>query len=187
MPKDARMSRRELFTGWRKRLNITDDTASGEDTQRQEQEQQQQQQQAKSLVREKAFDLMDSGDLEEAIQTFRSYIRQELNDDEARMALGSCLYEKEQLVQAKVEFERVLRIRKNDSLASLYLALTLLRMEKFEKAMKSLAAFEEGEADPLQGALVQVRTTLEAEGSGAMPAAISVLESRLLEECPKPA
>ncbi len=172
MPKDARISRRDLFTGWRNRL--TERIAESED-----EPQETGQQETKSLVRENAFQLMDSGNLDEAIETFRTYIRQELNDDEARMALGSCLYEKGQLVQAKVEFERVLRIRKNDSLASLYLTLALMRMEKYDKVMSLLSALESDEADPLLEGLMEARTTLESQGADAMPGVIAVLESSL--------
>lgn len=178
MSEQTRMSRRELFTGWRKRLTETE-AASGESAQEISEKQ------TKSLAREKAFELLDTGGLDEAIDAFRSYVRQELNDDEARMALGSCLYEKGQLVQAKVEFERVLRIRKNDSLASLYLTLVLLRLQKFEKAMKTLAAIENNAEDPVSGALISVRTTLDSQGSTAMPAAVSDLESYLMAASPE--
>ncbi len=182
MAKDARISRRELFTGWRKRL--TETAAASEQEQQEAERKEVERLETKSLVRENAFQLMDSGKLDAAIDAFRTYIRQELNDDEARMALGSCLYEKGQLVQAKVEFERVLRIRKNDSLASLYLTLALLRLQKFDKVMKVLgllAAEGVETADPLQGVLVEAHTTLETKGAEAMPVVITVLESRLTE------
>lgn len=175
MSKDAGMSRRDLFTGWRKRLTETAAASEEENTE-------DAQDQAQSPDKQQAFELMDSGNLDEAIQTFRSHIRQELNDDEARMALGSCLYETGQLIQAKVEFERVLRIRKNDSLASLYLALTLLRMEKLDKAVKALAAFDGKGADPLVEALANARASLEEQGGAAMPEVVSALESRLQVE-----
>lgn len=54
---------------------------------------------------------------------------------EARKRLGYCLYRTGQFIQARVEFDRVLRETKKDNYSALYLGLTYAQMGKVEKAV----------------------------------------------------
>lgn len=74
---------------------------------------------------------------EEAIPEYRSCIRLFPAHLEARKRLGYCLYRTEKYIQAKVEFQRVIKEAKKDNYCSLYLGLTFARMGKAEQAAKA--------------------------------------------------
>lgn len=74
-------------------------------------------------------------DYEAAIEGYRECLQKMPRHTDARQRLGYCLYRTEQYVQAKVEFERVIRERGKDNFSSLYLGLTLARMDKRDKAV----------------------------------------------------
>jgi len=71
-----------------------------------------------------------------AMDHYRQAVKAIPNHDEARRRLGYCLYRMEQYIQARVEFERLLHGGK-DNFASLYLGLTLARMNMPDKAIKA--------------------------------------------------
>lgn len=74
-------------------------------------------------------------DYEGAVPEYRQCVRLFPAHLEARKKLGYCLYRLEQNVQAKVEFERVLREAKKDNYCALYLGLTQARLGKADKAI----------------------------------------------------
>ena len=69
-----------------------------------------------------------------AMDCYRQVVKVAPAHGEARRRLGYCLYRMGQYIQARVEFERLLRGDK-DNFASLYLGLTLARMNKPDKAV----------------------------------------------------
>ena len=76
-----------------------------------------------------------SGELAEAARGYREYLKLEPQDAEARQRLAWCFYNMGKLVQAKVEFERIIRQKEGkDNFSFLYLGLTLCRMGKPDKA-----------------------------------------------------
>nr|WP_167941024.1 tetratricopeptide repeat protein [Desulfobaculum xiamenense] len=77
-------------------------------------------------------------DYETAIPEYRECLRILPRHSEARQRLGYCLYRAGQHLQAKIEFERVLRERGGrDNFSSLYLGLTLAQMGKRDKAAEA--------------------------------------------------
>ncbi len=77
-----------------------------------------------------------SRDYKTAMDHYRQLVRTAAAHTEARRRLGYCLYRMGQYIQARVEFERILRDG-NDNFSSLYLGLTLARMNMPEKAIKA--------------------------------------------------
>ena len=76
------------------------------------------------------------GEHEAASESYRTFLAAESGNREARLRLGICQYKLGRHVQAKVEFERVLREKKGkDNEASLYLGLTLCAAGRPEKAV----------------------------------------------------
>ncbi len=74
-------------------------------------------------------------DYEAAVPEYRECVRLFPAHLEARKRLGYCLYRLGQNVQAKVEFERVLREAKKDNYCALYLGLAQARLGKADKAV----------------------------------------------------
>jgi tetratricopeptide (TPR) repeat protein len=81
-----------------------------------------------------------AGDMEEAAQQLRLWLRPTPGDDEARMLLGRALYALGRHVQALVEFERVAR-RNAGHPAGLFLCLCRLRVGRTAKAVEAYCAW----------------------------------------------
>lgn len=75
-------------------------------------------------------------DYAKAMDNYRLLVKQSPDHAEARRRLGYCLYRMGQYIQARVEFERLLRGTK-DNFSSLYLGLTLARMNQPDKAVEA--------------------------------------------------
>lgn len=71
---------------------------------------------------------------EEAREKYKECIDCDKNDADIRYRCGVCLYKVGKYRQAKLEFERTLRIDREYKDALLYLGLTMVRLEKPEKA-----------------------------------------------------
>lgn len=83
-----------------------------------------------------ANEAFSRGEFEPASGQYREFLQAESGNHEARLRLGICRYKQGKHVQAKVEFERVLRERKGkDNDAALYLGLTLTAAGRPEKAV----------------------------------------------------
>lgn len=72
---------------------------------------------------------------EDARLKYKECLDADKNDADVRYRLGVCLYKTGKYRQAKLEFERALRIRRNFQDAFLYLGLTMVRLDKPEKAV----------------------------------------------------
>lgn len=71
---------------------------------------------------------------EEARCKYKECIDCDKNDADVRYRCGVCLYKVGKFRQAKLEFERAIRIDREYKDALLYLGLTMVRLEKPEKA-----------------------------------------------------
>jgi len=78
---------------------------------------------------------LEAGEYEAAVAALRPYVRSWQRHVEARRRLGRALFSLGSFVQAKVEFETVLRRQGEDALSRAYLGLCLWRMGKEEKAL----------------------------------------------------
>ncbi len=88
-----------------------------------------------------------AGDMEEAAQQLRLWLRRTPGDDEARMLLGRALYAMGRHVQALVEFERVAR-RHEGHPAGLFLCLCRLRVGRAAKAVEAYLAWADAAQPP---------------------------------------
>lgn len=84
----------------------------------------------------KADAMAGRGEYIEAAAAYRSILEESSEAHEIRAKLGWCLYKAGKLVQAKVEFQRVLR-KTESRLATLHLGLCLAREGKLDAALKS--------------------------------------------------
>lgn len=76
-----------------------------------------------------------------AASLYREFSKTDPNNLEARQRLGRSLYQCGKYVQAKIEFQRALRIDPADNYSKLYLGLALARMDKTETALETLKTF----------------------------------------------
>lgn len=90
------------------------------------------------------------GDWEAAQGKYRECLDKDKNDADVRYRLGVCLYKTGQFRQAKLEFERALRVRRDYQDALLYLGLTLTRLGKPEKAVALWKQYFNPSAIPVQ-------------------------------------
>ena len=66
---------------------------------------------------------------------YRECVKDDKNDADVRYRLGVCLYREGKFRQAKLEFERAVRLRRDYQDGLLYLGLTMVRLGKPEKAV----------------------------------------------------
>jgi len=76
-----------------------------------------------------------------AAEEYRECARLDPNHADVRRRLGYCLYRQGQHVQAKVEFERALRILGRDNFSYLYLGLCMARLDRPAAAMAAWRAY----------------------------------------------
>lgn len=85
-----------------------------------------------------------AGDYPAAAAAYRASVRGDLSNTAVRLRLGQALYAMGQHIQARVEFEHVLRLTDGaDGAARVGLGLTLLGLGKAQRAASVLAAFED--------------------------------------------
>lgn len=87
---------------------------------------------------------------EKAHGLYKEFLSNESRNADARLRLGLCLYHLGKHIQAKVEFERVLRERRDDKQAMLYLGLALARLNKPGKAAVIWQMYFDPECIPVQ-------------------------------------
>lgn len=75
-----------------------------------------------------------AGNWAEAAERYKAFLAEESANTEARQRLGESLYRQGRLVQAKVEFERLMQKNHKDNNALLFLGLVLARLERLDKA-----------------------------------------------------
>jgi tetratricopeptide (TPR) repeat protein len=130
-----------------------------------------------------------ASDYETAIPEYRECIKRLPHHSEARQRLGYCLYRTGQYVQAKVEFDRVLRDLGKDNFSSLYLGLTLAHLGKREQTVTAWRGyFNAGEVRIMrelnvQTALIESSEDYElSEAAEAVEDAIAIRKEELLSE-----
>ncbi len=103
------------------------------------------------------FDLLRDANLayrdrswEAAMDKYKQFLKQESRNPNARFRLGRCLYERGKHLQAKVEFEQTLRLRRDDQDAILYLGLALMRLDRPQKAAIIWRMYMNPKAMPIQ-------------------------------------
>lgn len=136
--KEVNLSRRNLFVGAFRRLRGEMDQGRP---------------QARSSetlpILEVANTAFAAGDFLQAAAKFKELLHKDPNNNAVRRRLGCCLYREAKFVQAKVEFERVLRINRDDNEAWLYLGLTLARGDNPVKAASVWKNFKDMRNIPL--------------------------------------
>lgn len=122
---------------------------------------------------------------EEAREKYKECLVCDKNDADVRYRYGVCLYKVGKYRQAKLEFERALRIDRDYKDAFLYLGLTMVRLEKPEKAVAlwkqyfnpqaiavqrelnlQIGMLEQGMADAPGAIALAVETAIAAAGDG---------------------
>lgn len=105
----------------------------------------------------------ETGDYAAAVDAYRASIHADLSNTAVRARLGYALYVTGQYIQARVEFEHVLRLTAGgNGFARLGLGLTWLGLGKTQRAASVLAAFE----DTDRPELVQVTGAIAARLAG---------------------
>jgi tetratricopeptide (TPR) repeat protein len=119
-----------------------------------------------------------AGDYAGAVAAYRASVHSDLSNAALRARLGHALYALGQYIQAKVEFDHVLRLTDgSDRLARLGLALTLLALDKPAKAAVVLAALVDPDHPDLQSLATATATALTSEaGQPDLAAARHALE-----------
>ena len=105
-----------------------------------------------------------AGDYPAAVAAYRASVREDLSNTAARFRLGHALYATGQPLQARVEFEHVLRLSGGkDAAARFFLALSFLALDKAAKAALTLAAFADPDRPELERAAHEAARKLEAD------------------------
>ena len=118
-----------------------------------------------------------AADYPAAMAAYRESARGDLSNPAVRNRLGHCLYELGQFIQARVEFEHVLRLTDGkDVFARLGLGLTLLALGKTEKAMAALQAFDDPERADLTALARRIADKLETADVASYPGLRLTLE-----------
>ena len=103
---------------------------------------------------------------------YKECLSTEKNDPDIRYRLGVCLYKLERYRQAKLEFERVLRIDRGYRDAFLYLGLTLVRLGRVDKAPPLWSQYFNPAAIQVQREL-NIQLGLMEDGSADTPERIA--------------
>lgn len=107
-----------------------------------------------------------AGDYAGAVTAYRTSVRGDLSNTAIRLKLGHALYATGQFIQAKVEFEHVLRLDTgHNPMARLCLGLTLLAMGKPQKAAVVLREFDDPDRPELVTATHNAAAQLEADAT----------------------
>lgn len=112
-----------------------------------------------------------------AIAAYRESVRGDLSNVAVRNRLGHSLYELGQYIQARVEFEHVLRLTEGrDVFARLGLGLTLIGLGKTEKAVAALQAFDDPERADLTALARRIADKLPTTEATSYPGLRLTLE-----------
>ena len=114
-----------------------------------------------------------AGEYGSAVDHYRAFLAVETNNTEARFRLGRCLYKLEKYLQAKVEFERVLYLKRQDNDAFLFLGLTLCRLDRPQKAVALWRQFFDTSRMALQRE-VNVQLGLLEMGEDEAPSGVEI-------------
>ena len=118
-----------------------------------------------------------AADYATAVAAYRESVRGDLSNTATRDRLGYALYALEQYIQARVEFEHVLRLTDGkDLFARLGLGLTLIGLGKTEKAATALLAFDDPERADLTALARRIAGKLETTDATGLPGLRQTLE-----------
>jgi len=105
-----------------------------------------------------------AGDFAGAVAAYRASVRGDLSNVAVRTRLGQALFLTGQFIQARVEFEHVLRLTDGQNpMARIGLGLCLLELGKTAKAAVTLVAFADPERPELEARAHELATALDAE------------------------
>lgn len=106
-----------------------------------------------------------AGDFVGAVAAYRVSVRSDLSNTAVRTRLGQALYCLGQYIQARVEFEHVLRLSDGaDGTARLGLGLTWLALGKTTKAGETLGVLADAAAPDLAAEVRSLTEALDNEG-----------------------
>ncbi|NDV23002.1 tetratricopeptide repeat protein [Desulfovibrio sp. JC022] len=118
---------------------------------------------------------------EEAATKYKEFIKTEPQNADARKRLGHCLYKNEKYVQAKVEFERAIRILGKDNFSYLYLGLLLCRAGAGKKAVPIWKLYFDPENITLQREINLQIALIESDPEASFEDAANMVE-QVIEE-----
>ncbi len=118
---------------------------------------------------------------EEARLKYKECLKIDQNDADVRYRIGVCGYKVGKYRQAKLDFERCLRINREYKDAFLYLGLTMVRLNKPEKALALWKQYFNPMAVPVQREL-NLQIGLIEQGAGDAPEMIAeAVETAIVE------
>jgi len=118
-----------------------------------------------------------AGDFAAASGFYKAFLQDESANVEARQRYGECLYRQGQLIQAKVEFERLLQKNRKDNRALVFLGLVLARLDRVQKAAVVWKLYFDPHNVPLSRELNLQIAFVESAPEGELPAALAVAEA----------
>lgn len=133
-------------------------------------------------VLKQAEQAFEAENYEEAVTAYKTFLKGEPSNMQARQRLGLCLYHQGRLVQAKIEFERVLKHRVGDNEALLYLGLTLASLGKLDKAVKHWKKHFDPERIPVQRELNVQTALLEGEDPPSAEEVVADVEKAIAQD-----
>lgn len=122
------------------------------------------------------------GRWEEARDGYKEYIQSDKNDADVRYRLGVSLYRLGMYRQAKLEFERCLRLDREYRDAFLYLGLTMVRLERPEKAVPLWKRYFNTNAIPVQREL-NLQLGLMESGVADPPETVAESVEQAIAQC----
>ncbi|MFW5499932.1 MULTISPECIES: tetratricopeptide repeat protein [unclassified Maridesulfovibrio] len=123
----------------------------------------------------------ENGRFEEAAAKYKEFIKTEPQNADARKRLGHCLYKAEKYIQAKVEFERAIRILGKDNFSYLYLGLLLCRAGAGKKALPVWKLYFDPENITLQREINLQIALIESDSEASFEDAANMVE-KVIEE-----
>ncbi|CCO23535.1 tetratricopeptide repeat protein [Maridesulfovibrio hydrothermalis] len=123
----------------------------------------------------------ENGRYEEAAEKYKEFIKTEPQNAEARKRLGHCLYKSGKYIQAKVEFERSIRILGKDNFSYLYLGLLLCRAGAGQKALPVWKLYFDPENITLQREINLQIAMIESDPEASFEDAANMIE-KIIEE-----
>ncbi|WP_432738173.1 tetratricopeptide repeat protein [Maridesulfovibrio sp. FT414] len=118
---------------------------------------------------------------DEASEKYKEFIKTEPQNPDARKRLGHCLYKTGKYVQAKVEFERAIRILGKDNFSYLYLGLLLCRAGAGKKAVPVWKLYFDPENITLQREINLQIAMIESDPEASFEDAADMIE-KIIEE-----
>ena len=118
---------------------------------------------------------------DEAAEKYKEFIKIEPQNADARKRLGHCLYKAERYIQAKVEFERAIRILGKDNFSYLYLGLLLCRAGAGKKAVPVWKLYFDPENITLQREINLQIALIESDPEASFEEAADMVEKIIAE------